>query len=162
MMLDRKKLFIAIGAAIVVLALIGGGVALVLSRGGPDEPIEDPTRANMLALARDYLEAGEYQRALDLIDQLLIADSSDAEAQTLKAEILAAKQAADAAARAEEIKRQEELQAQLQSRQVDPDLAARQAEANDPRLLSVTLLVIVKHLNLFDLHIQVPVLLIEF
>jgi hypothetical protein len=39
---SRKRLWIALGAALVVLALIGGGIAFAMSRGGDDEAAGGP------------------------------------------------------------------------------------------------------------------------
>ena len=142
MFYDRRRLLIIGGAVLLVLALAGGTFAILRSRGA-DEPavVEEPqpadepepvdtTRLNTLRLAREYLEAGEYQRALDLVDGLLISNADDPDARAIKDEILAAKRLADdeAAARAAEL-----AAAAAQRERVDPDLAARQAEAEARR-----------------------------
>jgi len=50
-------------------------------------------RANTLALARRYIDRAEYDRAMNLLDQLLIQNAQDAEALALSDEILALKAA---------------------------------------------------------------------
>lgn len=118
-MFDKKKLFIIGG---VVLLLLLGTTAVLLTRGGEEnEPEVNTLRANTLQLAQEYLEAGEYQRALDLVDRILLEDASDEEASTLRDEILREKRVADEAAAREAAERQ--------SSQDDPELSARRAEA---------------------------------
>ncbi|MBN1242599.1 MAG: tetratricopeptide repeat protein [Spirochaetales bacterium] len=83
----RKWVPIAIAAGIVLLLSIGA--ALMLGGGQQRE------RANTLALARQYLEDGDYGRALDLLDRLLIKDSGDEEARALRELVVAARKAAE-------------------------------------------------------------------
>ena len=76
------------------LALIGGGIAcaviitlmaFLLLRGDSGDT---GRRNNTLRLAAEYIEKGEFQRALDLIDQLLLVNPDDEEARTLRDEAL--------------------------------------------------------------------------
>ncbi|HOX18811.1 MAG TPA: tetratricopeptide repeat protein, partial [Spirochaetales bacterium] len=84
---DKRKLVpIAIAAGLVLLLSVGAGFLLA---GGQRE------RANTLALARQYLEDGDYGRALDLLDRLLIKDSDDDEARKLRELVVAARKAAE-------------------------------------------------------------------
>ncbi len=92
--MDKKKLLIVIGLVVLLLAvvfllLLLGGVFGTQASGG------DKNRANKLALARDYLSRGEYDRALDLVDQVLLDNINDAEAAALKDEILNRKKLAE-------------------------------------------------------------------
>ena len=118
-MAERKRLIAIIGAIVLAAALVGGGVAFFSSRGdarrgddGEREMEPSPTdedavseaeeaanaaaqrRENMLTLAQDYIENGEYQRALDLIDEVLIDDVSNERAQELKKTAIAERRAA--------------------------------------------------------------------
>jgi len=76
----NKKTLIA--GAVILLLLIGGG-AFLLSNPGADSK-----RANILKLAQDYASQGEEQRALDLLDQLLIANGNDTQAQALRESVV--------------------------------------------------------------------------
>lgn len=81
--MDSRKKKIIVGAAIILaILLIGAGTAAILGGSGARE------RSNMLALARDYIDRGDFDRALDILDQLLIRDKDDAEAQALLKEAL--------------------------------------------------------------------------
>lgn len=82
-----KRALIIGGAVVLALVVLGGSLALVLSGGGGRE------RANMLALAREYIERGDFDRALDLLDRLIIKDVNDADARALRDEALAGKAA---------------------------------------------------------------------
>ena len=73
MFMDRKIIVIA-GIALAVLLAGGAGFFLFSGKGGGDS-----VRKNTLALAADYMKNGEYQRALDLLDKLLIAKADDPE-----------------------------------------------------------------------------------
>ncbi len=82
----KKKTLIVVGA-VVLLLLAAGGAFLALSKSGGD-----PKRANILKLAREYSSQGEDQRALDLLDQLLITNADDPEAQALRDQVVKDKQ----------------------------------------------------------------------
>ncbi|MGC9312147.1 MAG: tetratricopeptide repeat protein, partial [Sediminispirochaetaceae bacterium] len=117
--MDRRWLIL--GAIIVLAALIGGGIYLVGRGGGSADENGQLTEAeqlrqNTLSLAEDYFESGEYQRALDLVDSLLIKNAEDQEARILRDRIIetrktseAEKQQSEESRRAEEQKKQEEL-----------------------------------------------------
>lgn len=85
--MNKKTAIIAAGAAVLVIAAVLAFVVL--------KPQGGPSRENTLLLARDYVDRGEYQRALDLLDRLLIEDAGDKDARTLRDEALARKEAAD-------------------------------------------------------------------
>ncbi|GAB1481520.1 hypothetical protein MASR2M78_03350 [Treponema sp.] len=76
---DKKKVFLIVGGALLILALLGTGIFFATSSSKPSR-----ARQNTLILAKDYVERGEFQRALDLLDKLLIEDASDEEARALR------------------------------------------------------------------------------
>ncbi len=85
--MDTKKKTVVIIGAIALLALVLGGAALALLGGG------DKARTNMLTLAREYIDRGDYDRALDLLDTLIIKDVNDQDARALRDEALEKKAA---------------------------------------------------------------------
>ena len=78
----RKKAIA--GAAALALALIAGAAFFIRAPARAQAKL----RANSLALAGEYLAQGEYRRALDILDRLLIADAGDQDARALRDEIL--------------------------------------------------------------------------
>jgi tetratricopeptide (TPR) repeat protein len=80
----NKKIF-SIGGGVVLLLLLLAGGWLLLAHPG------DSKRANILKLARDYAAQGEDQRALDLLDQLLISNADDPDAKALRDQVVQAK-----------------------------------------------------------------------
>ena len=91
--MDKRAIFI-ISAIIIVLIAVAVILGLTLGRRGSAEPGAD-VRGNTLKLAEDYLEQGEYQRALDLLNKLLIENAEDEEARALRDRIITAKRAAE-------------------------------------------------------------------
>ncbi len=89
-MSTKQKIFTVAGAALILAA-----AAFLLFTGplkkNPDE------KDNTYALARTYAERGEYDRALSLLDSLLIKDADDATARALLDEILEKKRNSDSA-----------------------------------------------------------------
>ena len=65
-------------------------------KGASSSPISATERANTLALAKRYADRGEYERAMDLLDQLLIQNADDAEILQLNDDILSRKEAQEA------------------------------------------------------------------
>ena len=88
--MDKKKLILII-AGILVLALLISGIVLLTKKLSGNRDGDNTKRGNILRLASDYYSQGEYQRALDLLDQLLIENPDDKEAKTLRDEIIEAK-----------------------------------------------------------------------
>jgi hypothetical protein len=95
--MDRKKLLIIIGCVVLVLIIVG--VIVLVRACSNDELVEDQQleedtasidqrRLNKLKLAETYLLAGEYDMALNLINELLIENFDDEEARTLQRIIL--------------------------------------------------------------------------
>ena len=74
-MMDRK-VWIGIGIAALLLLLGIGYLAL-----GPRGESTQSARKNTLLLAEDYSKSGEYQRALDLLDRVLIDNANDQDAR---------------------------------------------------------------------------------
>ena len=99
-MYDRRRILIIGGAAALLLALAGGTIAVLRPRPPVSEVMNEAesTRLNTLRLAREYFEAGELQRALDLVDRILIGNADDRDARALKAEILEVRRLAQAEA----------------------------------------------------------------
>jgi hypothetical protein len=76
--MDKRKLLI-IGGGILALLLIVFGIVHLAGKGGKSEDNRtifagdsETKRQNILRLASSYAEAGEYDRALNLLDGLLI------------------------------------------------------------------------------------------
>ena len=141
---DKRKLAVVALITILILGIGVGGVFLATRSRQPTvvAPVAvDPARENALRLAREYLESGEYQRALDILDRLLIADAGDEEARALQNNVLAARRErdriAEEAARQERRELEEELarlRAQAESATApDPELQARIAAAEARR-----------------------------
>ncbi|MDR1388399.1 MAG: tetratricopeptide repeat protein [Treponema sp.] len=84
---DQKKIFIIGGCALVLIA----GVLFFLFLRNPS----DPQRDNTLLLAREYIDRGEYQRAMDLVDGILIKNPNDEDARRLRDEALEGKRLAE-------------------------------------------------------------------
>jgi tetratricopeptide (TPR) repeat protein len=142
-MLDRKKIFI-IGGAVILALLIGLGLFFILRGGrGDTDPGAGSKRDNMLVLARDYAEQGEYQMALDLLNQLLIEDADDQEARDLRDDVIASRKADSEAAKQAELDalrdQNEKLAESLEklgdsiNRESPEDAAARQRAEEDRR-----------------------------
>jgi tetratricopeptide (TPR) repeat protein len=83
----KKKVIVAAVASAVLVILCGAGIAACRScsnsAGG--------TRQNTLALVRKYIDRGDYDRALNLLDSLLIKNADDKDANSMLDEILARK-----------------------------------------------------------------------
>ncbi|MBU0936595.1 MAG: tetratricopeptide repeat protein [Spirochaetes bacterium] len=76
----KKRLIIGIAGGVLALALLFGTMAVL--KGGSRE------RNNMLTLAREYIDRESYDRALDILDALIIKDAADSEARSLRDEAL--------------------------------------------------------------------------
>ena len=92
-MADQKK-----SSSIAAVLVIALAVVLIVTLGGKSEAETDDAtdiRANTLRLAEEYLAQGEFQRALDLVDKLLIENANDEEARNLRDGVIEAKRIAD-------------------------------------------------------------------
>ena len=125
--------WILIGAAVVLI--LGLGAFLIFRGGGGADGAQseltqaEKLRENKITLARDYLDNGEYQRALDLVDEVLIADVNDEAAQDLKQRILAAKKQAEAEAAKAAERDGDGAEDEAAARQAEAEARAREAEA---------------------------------
>ena len=85
----RQKILVTAGIAVLVAAAVLGAVFAFRGAGSK----AGRTRENTLSLARDYMQKGAYDRALDLLDKLLIENAGDTEAAALRDETVAAQSA---------------------------------------------------------------------
>ena len=93
---DKKRILtvILITAAVIALFLVTFIVASAVRSCRQKDGLNvlsSAERENTLTLAKRYIERGEYDRAMNLLDQLLIQNADDAEALALSDEILALK-----------------------------------------------------------------------
>ncbi|GAH59282.1 unnamed protein product, partial [marine sediment metagenome] len=107
----EKKHIIIIGLVLLAIILIGGLGLLAIS--GSRQKARD-ARLNSLKLASQYLERQEFDRALEILDKLLIADPEDAEAGELLDEILDKKKIAEKEAKDRELEELRQQQENLQ------------------------------------------------
>lgn len=85
--MDRKKVFIIIGVSILTLLIIL--FILYLTKSSIYDSLNK--RNNLIKLVNLYLEKGEYDRALDKIEELLLKYPNDEEILALQDKILEAK-----------------------------------------------------------------------
>ncbi|MDR0322972.1 MAG: hypothetical protein LBI12_00825 [Treponema sp.] len=89
MYMSRQQLIIISGGVLLVLLIVSG---IFLFGGKKDSggfyAAHDTKRNNTLRLAASYAEAGEYDRALNLLDSLLIENHEDEDARILQMQIL--------------------------------------------------------------------------
>jgi tetratricopeptide (TPR) repeat protein len=112
--MDGKKILIGAGIIAAILLLIFGGMALGNLFSGGSESELDKIRNNKLKLAEDYLELGEYDEALKLVNDLLIQNAEDKEARDLRDRIINAKKNAQDLAKQEEQAKQDKLRESLE------------------------------------------------
>jgi Tfp pilus assembly protein PilF len=93
--MDKRVLII--GGAVLLIILILLLLLFTGAFGGAPAPL-GAERDNTLKLARDYLNDGEYQTALDLINGLLKTNYDDKEARDLRDEIIKRKKDAESKA----------------------------------------------------------------
>jgi tetratricopeptide (TPR) repeat protein len=87
MYMTRKKIII-ISISAVVLILIGVGIFfLVRNNKNNAEAKLEQKRENTIALAMDYLERGDFQRALELLDSLMIDNPFDERIRQIRDEV---------------------------------------------------------------------------
>jgi len=93
--MNRKFLFgLGIGGAVLLVAFVVVMVVMCNSNTagntkGVNSGINAETiRQNTIDLAMDYLAAGEYQRALDLLESLLINNPNDTQVRSLLEKVL--------------------------------------------------------------------------
>ncbi len=83
----KKRIIFAGIAALVIIASLAAVFAIKAGAG--------KERGNMLSLAREYIDRNDFDRALDILDKLIIKNSGDREARVLQDEALAKKEAAN-------------------------------------------------------------------
>ena len=86
----KRKIALACGisaAVIAVILILLLGLRTCKNQSGSSAD----TRKNTLELVKMYMERGQYDRALDKLDELLIQDRNDADALSLLNEVLTAK-----------------------------------------------------------------------
>jgi tetratricopeptide (TPR) repeat protein len=141
------------------MILIGGVLVLILGLGlffflrgkgeGGDSNVvvsnsDENRRENMLILASEYADQGEYDMALDLINDLLLEDAADQEARALRDRVIKARKEAEEAdkqAELDALKAQNEELAQglkdlsntLQNQESPAEKAARLAAEEEAR-----------------------------
>ena len=81
----------AIAVAVILLAGMTGGAAFLYMKGKSGDAAGN-VRANTIVLAEDYLDKGEFQRSLDLLDSLLIENVQDEDVRALRDRVIAEKQ----------------------------------------------------------------------
>jgi tetratricopeptide (TPR) repeat protein len=114
----NRKYLAAGGAVVLLLLLLGGLFVWAPWKSGKGEEIsvtsrETDIRANTLRLASEYFQQGEYQRALDLVDQLLLQNPDDDEARTLRDSVLQARREAETRKKQEDLASQQDLSESL-------------------------------------------------
>jgi hypothetical protein len=119
---NNRKIIVGITIALALLLLIAGGIVALKSSGGMGQAEkEGKLRLNTLTLVRSYVDKEEFDRALSLLEGLLIQNPEDPDASGLLDAVLAAKRAKLALESGEEGATNAELLAALE--------AARQAVA---------------------------------
>ena len=108
----RSRAFLIAAAIVVLLALVAGGIGIAVSGRRAEGP---EAHDNALALAREYLERGEFQSAQDILNGLLLENANDPAARALLDELITAKKAAEEAARQEGLAAQRDQQDRLQA-----------------------------------------------
>lgn len=97
----RKKIILIAAASLLALLLLFFGIrgmARAISSSGSKG---NSARQNTLALAQKYLDKGQYDKAMDLLNGLLIANPDDAEADALLDSAIQLKKASDEQAAAQ-------------------------------------------------------------
>jgi tetratricopeptide (TPR) repeat protein len=112
----RRATVLTIVLIAVLLALAAGGAWWGITRGQRAALAKaGQERANTLELARSYMQRQEYERAMELLDKLLLSDANDAEARALLDEVIRRKQATELETKQQELAALERQQAQLQA-----------------------------------------------
>jgi tetratricopeptide (TPR) repeat protein len=111
--MDMRKIALIAGIVVVVAALVGLGIYFFGGKSGKGLSPEEVRRQNTLTLAKEYLEKGEYQRALDLLDGLLIENVNDEEAKALRDKTIDARRLAEETQKKQSEAKQDELVSSL-------------------------------------------------
>ena len=84
----KKKKLLIIGGIVLALFLVGAGVGLYFLLRDDGSAISATELDNTLTLARRYMESGDFDRALDLVESILIRDADEKDALALMDEII--------------------------------------------------------------------------
>ena len=91
----EKRIKTIIIAAVIALVLVAAGLTGVgLVNASRQSSLRE--RANMLVLASEYIDRNDFDRALDILDRLIIKDVTDDEARALRDKALGLKAAGKA------------------------------------------------------------------
>jgi len=93
--MDKRKIIIIAVIVVVILLLAGGAWLGLRARSRSVEVREAQERLNALSLARTYMEKDEYDRAMEILEKLLLKDPNDGEAQDLLGEVIDRKKLAE-------------------------------------------------------------------
>lgn len=99
----KKKIIIIAAAALLVLLLLFFGIRGIARAASSSGAKGNDARQNTLALAQKYLDKGQYDKAMDLLNSLLISNPDDEEADRLLDEAIKQKKASDDQAAAQNI-----------------------------------------------------------
>ena len=97
----KKKIVLLSAAALLALLLLffaGRGMFSAISGGNGSKRSSASARNNTLALAQKYLDKGQYDKAMDLLNGLLISNPDDEEADKLLDMAIQQKKESDASA----------------------------------------------------------------
>ena len=103
---DKKKVLIFIVAGLLVLFLLFmgiRGIARAASSAKAKNGAAAAARDNTLALAQKYLDKGQYDKAMDLLNSLLISNPDDEEADELLDKAIQLKKESDERAAAQNV-----------------------------------------------------------
>ncbi len=113
-----------VAAAVALLTLLALGSAQIFSGGDKGNSERD----NILVLAADYLDQNEYERALDLVESLLLQNPGDEDARAIRDRAIEQKQVAEAVERAANTGNSAQSEP-LASQQAETAARAREAAA---------------------------------
>ncbi len=99
----RKKIILIAAAALLLLLLLFFGIRGIARAASSSGAKGGSARQNTLALVQKYLDKGQYDKAMDLLNSLLISNPDDAEADKLLDEAIRQKKASDDQAAAQNI-----------------------------------------------------------
>ena len=111
---DNKKIVIIIGSIVVVILLVIF-LFLFLNRKDNSSLSENKKRENIIKLIKRYYEQDEYERAMKLIEDLLIENADDEEALNLQEKVLQAKKEKEEREKEELLKRESDTKKILES-----------------------------------------------
>lgn len=91
----KKKIAIIAAASLLLLLLLFFGIRGIARAASSSGAKGGSARQNTLALVQKYLDKGQYDKAMDLLNSLLISNPDDAEADKLLDEAIRQKKASD-------------------------------------------------------------------